>query len=39
MSHNIQVITDVFKRELPICDVAGGQFGKPLDLKKGNSHL
>ena len=33
------VITDVIKREFPICDVAGEQIGKPLDFTKGNSHL
>ena len=33
------VITDVLKREFPICDVAGGQFGKPSVLTKGNPHL
>ena len=33
------VITDILKREFPICDIAGGQFGKPLDFTKGNSHL
>ena len=34
-SHYSTVITDVFIREFPICDVAGGQFGKSLFLGKG----
>ena len=29
------VIRDVYKRKLPICDVAGGQIGKPWILQKG----
>ena len=32
-------ITDFLEREFPICDVAGGQFGKPLIFTKGNPHL
>ena len=31
--------TDVLKREFPICDVAGGQFGKPSIFSKGNPQL
>ena len=38
-SHYSTVITDVFMREFPICDVAGGQFGKSLFFRKGNPHL
>ena len=30
------VITDVFGRGFPICDVPGGQFGKPPILTEGN---
>ena len=29
-------ITDVLEREFPICEVAGGQFGKPPEFTKGN---
>ena len=32
-------IRNVLKREFQICDVAGGQFGKPPELTKGNPHL
>ena len=32
-------VIDVLKKEFPIWDVAGGQFGKPLFSTKGNSHL
>ena len=36
---HLVVITEVLEREFPICDVAGGQFGKPLIFTKGNPHL
>ena len=38
LQHSV-IITDVLEREFPICDVAGGQFGKPLIFTKGNPHL
>ena len=34
-----QYFTDVLMREFPICDVAGGQFGKSLFFIKGNPYL
>ena len=35
-THYSRVITDVLKRKFLICDVAGGQFGKPPFCSKGN---
>ena len=37
--HYSAVKTDVLEREFPICDVAEGQFGKPLSFTKGDPHL
>ena len=39
MSEYSTAIIDVLKKEFLICDVAGGQFGKPLFSTKGNSHI
>ena len=36
---HLATIIDVLRREFPICDVAGGQFGKPFIFTKGNPQL